>query len=84
MTFSADPNYFDPDTHLLIRSVVTVEAQGSEMDMLTEYKDYKEVDGGIKLSHMQEIDFGGQMSMENKITSVEMNVPVDPAIFVRE
>jgi len=77
-------NFFDPDTHLLIRSVVKVDAQGSMMDMITDYKEYKEVDGGIKLSHLQKIDFGGQMSMENTIKSVEIDVPVDPAIFIRE
>lgn len=77
-------NFFDPDTHLLIRSIVTVDAQGSRMDMVTDFEDYKEIKGGIKLSHFQKIDFGGQMIMENTINSVEVDVPVDPAIFTRE
>ena len=76
--------FFDPDTHLLIRTVVSVDAQGSMMDMVTDYKDYKEVEGGIILSHSQSIDFGGQMSMDNTINSVEIDVPVDPAIFNME
>jgi hypothetical protein len=76
--------FFDPDTHLLIRTIVTVDAQGSEIDMVTDYKDYKKIEGGILLSHVQEIDFGGQLIMDNTINLVEIDIPVDPAIFVRE
>lgn len=76
--------FFDPETHLLIRSITTVDAQGSKLDLVTDYKDYKEVEGGIVLSHVQEIDFGGQMSMDNTISAVEVNIPVDPAIFERK
>jgi len=52
------------------------------MEAVTDYKDYKEIDGGIKLAHVQEIDYGGQMSMTNTIGTVEVNLPVDPGIFV--
>jgi len=75
-------HYFDPDTHLLIRTTAVVDNQGSEMEAITDYKDYIEIDGGIKLAHVQEIDYGGQMSMTNTIGTVEVNLPVDPGIFV--
>jgi len=75
-------HFFDPDTHLLIRTIAVVDNQGSEIEAVTDYKDYKEIDGGIKLAHVQEIDYGGQMSMTNTIGTVEVNVPVDPGIFV--
>ncbi len=77
-------HFFDPDSHLLIRTVAVVENQGMEMETVTDYKDYKEVDGGIKVAHIQEVDYGGQMSMTNKTVSVEVNVPVDPAIFEKK
>jgi zinc protease len=77
----ATDHFFDPDSHLLIRTTAVVESQGMEMKAVTDYKDYKEVEGGIKMAMKQEIDYGGQMSMTNTIGSVEVNVPVDPAIF---
>lgn len=74
-------HFFDPDTHLLIRTVVVVENQGMDMEAVTDYKDYQEIDGGVKMAFVQEIDYGGQMSMENTIKSVEVNIPVDEGIF---
>lgn len=79
------PNhYFDPKSHLLIRTVVVVDNQGMEMEAITEYKDYKEIEGGIKIAHVMDIDYGGQMSMTNTISEVKVNVPVDESIFERE
>ncbi|MCK4988997.1 MAG: hypothetical protein KAS29_00870, partial [Bacteroidales bacterium] len=77
-------HFFDPDTHLLIRTLTVVEEQGSEMEVVNDYKDYKEVEGGIKLAHIQEIDYAGQMSMTITIGTVEVNISVDPGIFVNE
>jgi len=77
-------HFFDPDTHLQIRTVVVVDNQGMEMEVVTDYKDYQEIDGGVKMAFMQEIDYGGQMSMENALKSVEVNIPVDESIFVMQ
>jgi hypothetical protein len=77
-------HFFDPDTHLLIRTITVVVEQGSEMEVVNDYKDYKEVDGGIKLAHIQDIDYAGQMSMTITISTAEVNIPVDPSIFVNE
>lgn len=77
-------HFFDPDTHLLIRSIAVVDNQGTDIEAVTDYKDYKEIDGGVKLAYVQEIDYGGQMSMTNTIGTVEVNVPVDPSIFISE
>ena len=51
------------------------------MEAITDYKDYTEIEGGVKMAFVQEIDYGGQMSMENTIKSVEVNIPVDEGIF---
>ena len=77
-------HFFDPDTHLLMRTTVVVENEGAEIEAVTDYKDYKEVDGGIKIAHTQDIDYGGQMSMTNTTVTVEVNIPVDPSIFVSQ
>lgn len=77
-------HFFDPDTHLQIRTVVVIDNQGTDMEVVTDYKDYKEIEGGIKMAFTQEIDYGGQMSMENALKSVEVNIPVDEGIFVMQ
>ena len=77
-------HFFDPDNHLLMRTIVVVENEGAEMEAVTDYKDYKEVDGGIKIAHTQDIDYGGQMSMTITTVAVEVNIPVDPGIFVSQ
>ncbi len=83
-TETSSNHYFDPDTHLVMRTTVNVENEGTELEVVTDYKDYKEVDGGVKLAHTQDIDYGGQMSMTITTEKVEVNVPVDPGIFVSQ
>ena len=77
-------HFFDPNTYLLIRSNTMVEAQGMELEVITTYKDYKEIEGGVKLPHVQDISYGGQMSMTNTLSSIDVNIPVDPSIFANE
>jgi hypothetical protein len=77
-------HFFDPDTHLQIRTVVVVDNQGADMEVVTDYTDYKEIEGGVKMAFKQEIDYGGQFSMENAIEKVEVNIPVDEGIFVMQ
>jgi len=79
------PNhYFDPKTHLLIRTSVVVSGDQGEMEAITDFKDYKEIGGGIKMAHVMDIDYGGQMIMTNTINEVKVNVDVDESIFVSE
>ena len=73
--------FFDTKSHLLIRTVTVAEAQGMEMEIITDHKDYKEVEGGIKMAHVTDIDYGGQMVMTQTITDVKVNIPVDESIF---
>jgi hypothetical protein len=77
-------HFFDPDTHLQIRTVVVVDNQGADMEVVTDYTDYKEIEGGVKMAFKQEIDYGEQFSMENAIEKVEVNIPVDEGIFVMQ
>lgn len=74
-------HYFDAKSKLLIRTVVEAD-QG--MEIVTDYKDYKEIEGGIKMPHVTDIDYGGQMVMTQTISEVKVNVPVDESIFKSE
>jgi len=77
-------HFFDPKSHLLIRTSVVVESDQGEMEAITDYKEYKEIDGGVKIAHVMDIDYGGQMMMTNTISEVKVNIDVDESIFKSE
>jgi hypothetical protein len=74
--------YFDTETGLLIESVTQGDMQGEQVENTTTYSDYKEVDG-YTLPYKINISMGGMFEMTNEVTKVEVNKPVDPAIFAK-
>ncbi len=74
--------FFDPDTGYLIKSVQQGEMQGQVVENVLTYSDYKQVDG-YTLPHTVTMNMGGMFEMTNNITKVEVNKPVDPAIFIK-
>lgn len=77
-------HFFDAKTNLLIRTKIVVVGDQGEMEVINDYKDYKEIDGGVKMAHVTDIDYGGQMVMTNTISEVKVNVDVDMSIFKSE
>jgi hypothetical protein len=73
--------YFDPKTYYLIQAVRSQEMMGQQMDVTTSYSDYQKSDYGWVVPHAMNVSFGGQFSMDMKLKSVEVNKPVDTAIF---
>jgi hypothetical protein len=74
--------YFDSGTDLLIKSVAQGDMQGQQVENTTTYSDYKEVDG-YTLPYKVTISMGGMFEMTNEVTKVEVNQPVDTAIFAK-
>ena len=73
--------YFDPDSGLLVRSVVRLNApDGSELEQTSEPSDYRTVDG-VKVPHKIVNTSPGQ-TVTITIAKVENNVALDDAIFV--
>ena len=73
--------YFDPDSGLLVRSVVrlNVPEQG-EIEQVSEPSDYRVVDG-VKVPH-KIVNTSPNQTVTITITKVENNVALDDAIFV--
>jgi outer membrane lipoprotein-sorting protein len=73
--------YFDPDSGLLVRSVVrlNVPEQG-EIEQVSEPSDYRAVDG-VKVPH-KIVNTSPNQTVTITITKVENNVALDDAIFV--
>jgi len=73
--------YIDTTSFLLTKMVRTGQIQGQQVDVTSTLSDYKKIDGGIEVPFTVNIDFGGQFSLATTIKSVDVNKPVDPAIF---
>ena len=75
--------YFDPATGYLIQSITQSEMQGQMVDNVITYSEYKENDGYFTPYKMDMSMAGGQFTMMLAVTKVELNKPVDEAIFVK-
>ena len=64
----------------IMKSVTKREMQGQEMDVESVFSNYKET-GGIKFAYTREQKVDGQTLQEMLVEKVELNVPVDEAIF---
>lgn len=65
---------------MLLKSVSKREIQGAEYDVETYYSDYKDYNG-LKFSMTRTQKIEGQVFQEVKLTTVELNVPIDNKIF---
>lgn len=73
--------YFDPSTYYIIQATRTAEMMGQQMDVTTNYSDFKKTDYGWVVPQTMEINMGGQFSLTSKVKNVEVNKDVDPGIF---
>lgn len=72
--------YIDAATNYIIQAVRTGEVQGQTIDITVSYSDYRKTDFGVFVPYKVGIDMG-QFNLQNTTTKVEVNKPVDPAIF---
>lgn len=71
--------YLDIASFLTLKSVLKTTMAGSEVEFPTVFLDYKQVDGIMfPFSVVQDVPQG---EITEKITKVEINVPIDDAIF---
>jgi len=75
--------YFDPNTSYLVKSTQDVEMQGQLIDNVMTYSDYKPSEGYSMPFKIDMVMAGGQFSMTMTVTKVELNKPVDEAIFTK-
>jgi hypothetical protein len=73
--------FFDPGTFYLVKSIQSMEMQGQMTDNEITYSDYRQVDGYAVPYKMDMNIAGGQFQMTMTISKVELNKPVDEAIF---
>ena len=71
--------YYEVESGLKVKTVATVEGPQGEMQQVSEYSDYKEVDG-VKFPYSLKQSAGG-MAMNTTVNSIEVNQAIDNSLF---
>jgi hypothetical protein len=74
---------FDTVTGHLIKALQQMEVQGQMTDIEVKYSDFRQTDGFTMPYKMEMFIPTMQFSMTNTVTKVELNNPVDEAIFAK-
>jgi hypothetical protein len=72
--------FFDPATGYLVKSIQQTEMQGSPVDNIMTYSDYRNT-AGYSQPYKINMSVGGQFEMTMTINKIEANITVDEAIF---
>lgn len=73
--------FLDAKTYLLIKSTTVVKANGQEAELSTTYSNYQKLPEGILVPMSMAIPFAPGMNLDFSIAKIEINKPVDEAIF---
>jgi hypothetical protein len=71
----------DGATFLIRTTTRKGKMQDQDVDITTNYSDYKKTDAGYMVPSTLGVDFGGQFQITVTVTKVEVNKAVDPAVF---
>ena len=77
----ASTYYIDPATYYIVQSVRSADMGGQMVNVTTNFSDFKKSDYGWVVPQATQINFGDQFSMTAKVKKLEINVPVDAAVF---
>jgi hypothetical protein len=75
--------FFDPESGYLIKLVQKSEMMGQSMDIILTFSDYQKPENGFAMPYTMETNYGGQFFLTAKINKVEINQPVETAIFLK-
>jgi len=71
----------DAKTFLMKSTIRKGQMQGQDVEITTNYSDYRKTDVGFLMPYQMDLDFGGQFQLTIGIKKVELNKTIDPAIF---
>jgi hypothetical protein len=71
----------DPTTYYILQTTRSADMGGQQVSVTTNYSDFKKSDYGWTVPQTTQTSFGEQFSMTAKIKKLEVNVPVDAAVF---
>ncbi|HEY0432244.1 MAG TPA: hypothetical protein VGC95_00140 [Chitinophagaceae bacterium] len=71
----------DPSTYYIVQVQTTTSMMGQDMQVKSTLSDFKKTDSGIVMPYTIDLAIGDQFSMTSKLNKVDINQPVDSAIF---
>jgi len=78
---STSTYYIDPSTFYVIQVVSSTTMMGQELEVRSTLSDYKKTDYGLAVPQTIHVNIGDQFTLTSKLNKIEVNQPVDPAIF---
>jgi hypothetical protein len=72
--------FLDGTTYYIIKAIAKGNMQGQEVEITTNFSDYKKTDFGFVMPYAMEVDFGG-FTMSSVVKKIEINKEIDPKIF---
>ena len=76
--------YIDATTYYLTRLVQTADVMGQTVTNTITYSDFKKTESGWVVAYTTDIDMGGMFQLKNKLSKIEVNPTIDPAIFEKK
>ncbi|HEY2350378.1 MAG TPA: hypothetical protein VGH64_15275 [Puia sp.] len=73
--------YIDAESYHLTKITRQTNFMGQSMELTVSFSNFKKTDFGITIPYTTEINYGGQFSITNNITKIEINKTIDPAVF---
>lgn len=73
--------YIDATSYYLTKLTRTAEFMGQPMEFTINFSNFKKSDYGIVFPFSTEVNIGGQFTITNSISKIEINKTIDPAIF---
>ena len=78
---TATAYYLDPSTYYVTQVVTTANVMGQDMEVKTNFSDYKKTDYGVVVPQTVQVNIGDQFTMTTKVNKIDVNQPVDASIF---
>jgi len=73
--------YVDPETNLISKEVFVADDPGLPIVEVS-FSDYRPVNG-VMVAYQDAVKTGGRQVLTRRITDIQFNVPIDPALFKR-
>jgi hypothetical protein len=73
--------FIDASNHYIVKTIRPAYMMGQVMDIVTTYSGFSKSEYGWVFAKNMELDYGGQFSMAARVDKVEVNAPVDAAVF---
>jgi len=73
--------YIDGTTYYMTKATTSASMMGQTMEVTSTFSNFKKDDTGLVFPYSVEISYGGQFNVATTVKKIEINKPIDVAIF---